>query len=158
MIISFLLTVILLLISSFGEQGCEVMNKMFNDPEFFDAYSAEVPKDLKDKIVICKKELNLITSEHKGDDNLSKAFNIDEQLSSIEDLKKQIKQFDEKAGVDSPNMKTLESVPDNLDQIIANIETMKASFHFETIPDLSSLPATLSSINTAISSCYTNIN
>lgn len=52
---------------------CDVLDNMFNDVTEFEQYTVLLSEELASKIKICKVELN-----ETGDDNLAKAFGIDE--------------------------------------------------------------------------------
>ena len=42
------------------------MHNSLNDPKEYARYSKNLDKDIRDKITICKRELNLVTGPYEG--------------------------------------------------------------------------------------------
>lgn len=69
------------------------MHNGLNSPEKFDSYSGKLDSEIRDKIKICKRELNLPDGTFKGEDDISAAFDIGDELDSIRDLRDELLSF-----------------------------------------------------------------
>ncbi|KRX01620.1 hypothetical protein PPERSA_00327 [Pseudocohnilembus persalinus] len=108
MVILFLLTAACWVSVLYGEQSCEILHKILNNPNDYWEYTGRMDENIRDKIFICKSELNTSSGEYKGDDNILIAFNAQEEINVVSDMREKITEFDNKIGNASDNYQELE--------------------------------------------------
>lgn len=63
------------MISTGGEQSCEILHQTLNNPDMFEKYAWKLEENVKNNFRICKKELNLKNGPYKGIDDFTQGFN-----------------------------------------------------------------------------------